>query len=150
MTSMTGCDTGDAGKRTMVRATVADHSIDLGQEGRAYRRTRSNALLVADENHIDALLTAVTGRPAASIPRWIPDAAEAEGHIAECPDTLVVRDVHLLDAAQQRGLFEALDAWQGRVRVIATAPEPLYPLVSALLFDEALYYRLNMLCLQTN
>lgn len=147
---MMSCDTGDAGKRSMVRATVADRTVDLGEEGRAYRRTRSNALLVADESHIDALLTAVTGQPAASIPRWTPDAAEPDGYLAGCPDTLVVRDVHLLDAAQQRGLFEAIDAWQGRVRVIATAPEPLYPLVSAHVFDEALYYRLNMLCLETN
>lgn len=146
---MTGCDMSRTGNG-VVRPIVADATIDLGREGHAYRHTRSNALLVADEDHIDALLTAVTGLKAASIPTWTPDAACTEGDVDESPDTLVVRDVHLLDAAQQRGLFEAISAWQGRVRVIATSPDPLYPLVAAQRFDEALYYRLNMLCVETN
>lgn len=124
--------------------------IDLGREERAYRRTRSNALLVADEDHIDALLTAVTGRPAASLPAWTPRAAATDDDRLATAGTLVVRNVHLLDPAQQRCLFEAIGMWQGRVRVIATSPAPLYPLVSAHRFDEALYYRLNMLCLETN
>lgn len=117
---------------------------DLGQEGRAYRRVRSNTLLVASAHRLDALLTAVTGLPASALPEWTPEARAWQG--TDTPETLVVRDVHLLDGAQQRGLFEAIGEWQGRVRVIATASAPLYPLVAAQRFDEALYYRLNMLC----
>lgn len=134
----------------MAGPIVDDGTIDLGREGRLYRHSRSNALLVADDDHLDALLTAVTGLPAASIPTWTPDGAGSDDVADESADTVVVRDVHLLDASQQRDLFEAIGAWQGRVRVIAISPAPLYPLVSAHRFDEALYYRLNMLCLKTN
>jgi hypothetical protein len=84
-------------------------------------------------------------QPAASIPSWTPDAAESDDVTGEAHDTLVVSNVHLLDAAQQRGLFRAIGAWRGRVRVIATSTAPLYPLVAAHQFDEALYYRLNIL-----
>lgn len=131
-------------KRARQGPCQGDAMSDLGQEGRAYRRARSNTLLVASEQSLGALLTAVTGLPASALPEWTPDALAWRG--VETPETLVVRDVHLLDGAQQRGLFEAIGEWQGRVRVIATSPAPLYPLVAAHRFDEALYYRLNMLC----
>ena len=51
----------------------------------------------------------------------------------------------LADAEQQR-LYEWLDAQGGRVRVITTSHEPLYPMVVARTFLEPLYYRLNIVC----
>lgn len=130
----------------------ADSLSDLRMADETYRHVRSNMLLVAREKHLDALLTKVTGQSAASLPAWTPGTpgAAAADCTGEAPETLLVRDVHLLDPMQQRGLFEAIGAWEGRVRVIATSPAPLYPMVSAHRFDEGLYYRLNMLCVEGN
>lgn len=129
---------------------LVDEVADLCRASGALRLARSNTLLVAGHTEVDALLSAVTGWPAKSIPTWTPGAGSPDTATNATPNTLVVRDVHLLDTTEQRGLFEAIDAWQGRVRVIATSAVPLYPLVSARQFDEALYYRLNLLCVDAH
>ena len=113
-----------------------------------YARSRSNMLLVGSEPRVDAVISAVTGLPAQALPEWAdPDDEQVLAEPGGVPQTVLVRNVQALTAAQQQRLFEAIGVWQGRVRVIATAPAPVYPLVSSQLFNERLYYRLNMLCL---
>lgn len=131
---------------TVSRFAATLTMVETGDEGRAYRRTRSNMLLVGPELRVDALVSAVTGLPAAAIPSWAPGMPPLDADAM--PETVLVRNVHLLDEAQQHQLFEAIGAWQGRVRVIATSAAPLYPLVVRRAFHEGLYYRLNMLCLE--
>ena len=119
---------------------------ELAEDERSiYRLSRSNMLLVGSEARVDALITAVTGLPARTLPAWT---TIEPGHETAAPETLVVRDVHLLSNAEQARLYDAIGGWMGRVRVIATAPAPVFPLVSRQLFREELYYRLNMLCLE--
>jgi transcriptional regulator of aromatic amino acid metabolism len=60
--------------------------------------------------------------------------------------TLIVREVDALDSRQQRLLLESLEA-SARVQVISIASSPVYPLVQSGKFADALYYRLNVICL---
>ena len=56
---------------------------------------------------------------------------------------LVLRNVCALDRQEQAALLNWLEA--GRKQVISTTTEPLFPLVAMGRFDEALYYRLNVM-----
>jgi hypothetical protein len=59
---------------------------------------------------------------------------------------LVVRNVCALDRREQAALRKWLDT--GRKQVISTTTQPLFPLIAEGLFDETLYYRLNVLLLR--
>jgi hypothetical protein len=62
--------------------------------------------------------------------------------------TCVIRDVHELSEDQQQRLSSWLEqAANRRVRVVSTTTLPLFQLVVAGLFREALYYRLNTVLL---
>lgn len=112
-----------------------------------YTRSRSNMLLVGPDSRVDPLITAVTGMPAQAVPRWSVGHDDPDADASAVPETLLVRNVQLLTIEQQTRLFRTIGGWQGRVRVIATAPAPVYPLVARRQFHEGLYYRLNMVCL---
>jgi len=56
--------------------------------------------------------------------------------------TLVVQDVAGLSLEDQAALFEWLE--DGRGQVISTSVQPPFPALAAGGFDEALYYRLNV------
>jgi hypothetical protein len=56
--------------------------------------------------------------------------------------SLVLRNVSALDRHGQEALLSWLDT--GR-QVISTTVHPLFPLIAHGLFDEALYYRLNVM-----
>ena len=61
-----------------------------------------------------------------------------------CANTLVIRHVDRLSASQQQQLSCKLErASDGLERVVATTAVPLFELVTAGLFLEVLYYRLN-------
>jgi transcriptional regulator of acetoin/glycerol metabolism len=55
---------------------------------------------------------------------------------------LVLRNVSELDRDEQAALLRWLDA--ERKQVVSTTARPLFPLIAKGLFDEALYYRLNI------
>ena len=55
---------------------------------------------------------------------------------------LVLRNVYALDRREQAALLKWLDT--ERTQVISTTTHPLFPLIAKELFDEALYYRLNV------
>jgi hypothetical protein len=62
--------------------------------------------------------------------------------------TCVIRDVHELSDEQQQRLSRWLEQAAGRrVRIVSTTTLPLFQLVAAGLFLEALYYRLNTVLL---
>jgi hypothetical protein len=55
---------------------------------------------------------------------------------------LVLRDVSAFDRHDQAALLRWLDGH--RTQVVSTTKQPLFPLIARGLFDEALYYRLNV------
>ena len=63
----------------------------------------------------------------------------------EC-GALVLRNVRALDRREQAALSRWLDA--ERRQVISTTTHPLFPLVEAGLFDQELYYRLNIVLMR--
>jgi len=62
--------------------------------------------------------------------------------------TLVVHDIAAFTRPEQDHILGWLDDPQSRTQVVCTTVEPLFPLVSRRLFDETLYYRLNVILLQ--
>jgi hypothetical protein len=61
---------------------------------------------------------------------------------------VVVRDIAACGRPEQDRILRLLDDPQSRPQVVCTTTEPLFPLVSRGLFDETLYYRLNVILLQ--
>jgi transcriptional regulator of acetoin/glycerol metabolism len=57
-----------------------------------------------------------------------------------------------LNREEQSALFRWLDESNQRTQVVSTTAQPLFPLVGRGLFDEALYYRLNVvhLCVDSS
>src|SRR5215471_17697553 len=96
---------------------------------------RPNLLVEGPESTTDSLLVALT--PHLRQPLWTWCAGVQNG-------TLVVRCVNRLDRGQQKQLLEWLEVATGRVQVIATSSEPLFPLVKRGTFLDVLYYRLNV------
>jgi len=62
--------------------------------------------------------------------------------------TVIVRDIAAFTRPEQRRILGWLDEAPTRTQVVCTTIEPLFPLVARGLFDEALYYRLNVILLQ--
>src|SRR6185503_13466816 len=58
---------------------------------------------------------------------------------------LVLRDVAALGRHEQTRLLGWLDDRHGRKQVVSTTAQPLFPWVARGHFDEALYYRLNVI-----
>jgi hypothetical protein len=63
----------------------------------------------------------------------------------EC-GALVVRNASALTSDEQAALSKWLDGH--RRQVVATTEHPLFPLIAEGLFDETLYYRLNVVLLR--
>ena len=60
--------------------------------------------------------------------------------------TLVLHDVNELTADEQRRVLDWLDQTGGRIRVVSTSRTSLWPQLKSGTFDDALYYRLNIVC----
>jgi Sigma-54 interaction domain len=61
--------------------------------------------------------------------------------------TLCLMDVGALMLGQQMKLYDWLEGAGRECQVVSIAREPLYPLIEDGRFMEALYYRLNVVCL---
>lgn len=59
--------------------------------------------------------------------------------------TLLVHDVDTLNADEQTRLLRWIESAPSRVQVVSTCSEPLFSRVTRGLFDERLYYRLNVI-----
>lgn len=57
--------------------------------------------------------------------------------------TLVLENVSRLTTDEQFRVLRWLDDVKGRIRVVSTTNEPLWPRVQVGVFNEVLYYRLN-------
>ncbi|HEY5620018.1 MAG TPA: sigma 54-interacting transcriptional regulator [Vicinamibacterales bacterium] len=61
--------------------------------------------------------------------------------------TLILHDVDKMTCPDQHAVLRCLDQTAGKVRVVSTTVEPLWPRVQRGVFNEVLYYRLNTVCL---
>jgi hypothetical protein len=61
---------------------------------------------------------------------------------------LILRDVAHLSAGDQTRLLAWINGTGTRTQIVSTTEYPLFPLVAQGLFDEALYYRLNVMLLR--
>jgi hypothetical protein len=77
---------------------------------------------------------------------WQPLQAPFAVPASEC-GVLVLQNVRALSRHEQADLLRWLGDLNGRTRIVSTTASPLFPLVERGLFDEALYYRLNVMLL---
>jgi Sigma-54 interaction domain len=109
------------------------------------RRSRANVLVTGPRTATDAFLTALTPSLRLPIVGLMCDAPlRFPGH----GGTLILNDVDALAGHQQEALLEWINASVSTPRVISVTTTPLYPRVQADSFSTALYYRLNVICLE--
>jgi len=64
--------------------------------------------------------------------------------------TMIIHGLETLTDYEQRALKDWLVVRDGRTRVISTASTSLLPMVEAGVFNDSLYYRLNVVCIDLN
>ena len=108
------------------------------------RATRANLLIVGTERQVTRLLRLAIANPSqAAVVRCQNGRLPLPSALIGA-ETIVVRDVDALTSEDQWKLCEWLDSRSDRTQVISTSSAPLVPLVDGQLFNEALYYRLNV------
>ena len=103
---------------------------------------RHNILLEGPRASTDAVLRLLTPHLCG------PVASNAFEVDAERPGSLVLQEVEALCGAEQDGLLGWLTDSGGRTQVVSTTTGSLFSLVARGLFDQTLYYRLNVILLQ--
>jgi hypothetical protein len=106
---------------------------------------RVNMLLTGTADLVRAALARLTPELRGPIQTWMPP-----GPVQLPPPTqhgtLILPDVEALSAVDQYRLLRWLEQSSPRTQVISTTTAPLLDRVEAGLFDERLYYRLNVAC----
>lgn len=117
-------------------------SLEAASDLNIARYTRANLLVVGPQQLVRNVLKLVA--PAGKRDTVV---QAGEGRLqlpaSSRPSTLVIQDVEMLTALEQRRLLEWLDGANTRTQVISTASTPLLARVEAHTFNETLYYRLN-------
>ena len=138
-------------RRQHVRAwlTTGAHNFTLLEDFRltawsVFRDARPHALLIGPKASAQEVIARLHRYLSEPVVHWRPCAVVAPPPTA---DTLVVWDVGALDRMQQGLLFRWIDDRAADAQVISVAESPVFPLVSRGEFAEALYYRLNIVCL---
>ena len=80
---------------------------------------------------------------------WKPPHGPVALPSGEC-GALVLQNVEALSRSEQTELLRWLENATDRKQVVSTTVQPLFPLVERGLFDEALYYRLNVMLLSVD
>jgi hypothetical protein len=111
------------------------------------RLKRTNLLVVGDDDATNAVLDELRLGPRDGIVVWRP------GQPLDLPSagrvtTLILHDVDQLTTAAQDTVLRWLDQGAGRIWVVSTSAEPLWPHVDAGAFSDVLYYRLNIVCVR--
>lgn len=132
---------------TVIHPTNGRPTTTLAHDQRhLFRLSRPNVLIIGPDRDLDAAIAAIVGCPAESVASW-PTGTERRS-TDEPNQTMIVRNVMALDSLDQQRLNRWLDEQGEGVRVIATTPAPIYPMVAARKFLEPLYYRLNVVCVE--
>jgi hypothetical protein len=117
----------------------------LPEDWRLARMARLNLLLIHRTREIDNLLGLIARDLPKPIATWAPGerlVLPTFGHAG----TMILRDVGSLTREDQRRLMKWLERAAGQTQVVSTTQAPLLPRVQAGRFDDALYYRLNTVC----
>ena len=112
--------------------------VSPGDNWRALLRTRTNTLISGPADALDAFVDAA--RPELQEPILV---VRCDQRIGLTPaSTVVLRNVHLLDAGAQASLVSwMVEPVNRRTQIVSVTPIPLLPGE----FDRNLYYRLNTL-----
>jgi hypothetical protein len=110
--------------------------------------TRTNLLIVGDDDVVAGLITSLW--PSLATPIAVRHRGERLLLSPTSPPvtTVVVYDVDTLTHHEQRALHHWIAA-NACTQVVSTASKSLWPMIQAGAFDEALYYRLNVVMLDT-
>jgi hypothetical protein len=111
-------------------------------------RQHPNILLVGPAAFIHAALKTIEPLVPQPIVSWRP--YETHGVPDAACSTLVIHRVDTANVEQQQELFGWFETKARQVQVVATTLAPLYPRVTEGAFLEALYYRLNHVCLMSD
>ena len=106
----------------------------------------SNVLVVAPDDVITRVLDAAMPSLRQPIFRLAPGESAILPAVGEC-GTLIIENVGALPLHDQQQLFDWLTATVGRTQIVSTTVSALLPLVETGAFIEALYYRLNIICI---
>ena len=112
-------------------------------EWSVFRHAHPHALLIGPAAQTMAAVARLRRDLRAPLVHWHPTAVAEP---AQAAGTLIVWEVDALDQMQQQHLLTWMDL-QLDLQVISVARFPVYPLVQEGAFLDALYYRLNTVCL---
>jgi hypothetical protein len=119
--------------------TFAPPTGDLG----LVRGTSTNLLIVDNDEVVEELIAALW--PSLATPIVVRRRGERL-RLSPLVATIVVYDVDTLTRHEQRALCDWI-AGNGRTQIVSTASKSLLPMLRTGAFDEALYYRLNVVML---
>jgi DNA-binding transcriptional MerR regulator len=120
----------------------------LADEWPALMRRHPNLLISGPREATDAFVLALTPSFRLPIHRFACDALLT---LPPAGGTLMLDGVEALDGRQQETLLGWLDEYShAEMQVISIAPTALYPHVQAGTFLEALFYRLNVICVEVS
>jgi hypothetical protein len=114
-------------------------------EWRSLCTERPNLLLEGSEESTEGVLLFLAPYLRKPV-LWKPSRGPFVYPTGEC-GALVLQNVAALGREEQSDLFRWLDDSNGQTQVVSTTAQPLFPSVARGLFDEALYYRLNVVLL---
>ena len=114
-------------------------------EWRSLCTERPNLLLEGSEESTEGVLLFLAPYLRKPV-LWKPSRGPFVHPTGEC-GALVLQNVAALGREEQSDLFRWLDDSNGQTQVVSTTAQPLFPSVARGLFDEALYYRLNVVLL---
>jgi hypothetical protein len=106
--------------------------------------SRLNALLIGPRHvtgRVVRSLRSQSARPILRVLSHLPLVLPTADQVG----TVILEDVDRLDRAAQKYVLEWLEDAVPRARMISTSTLPVLPMVVTGLFDETLYYRLNVL-----
>ena len=121
----------------MARATNADLLV--------VSMPHVNLLLTGTDDLIRVALTKLIPSLRGPIQTWTPP-SPFQLPLPMQSGTLIVRDVEVLSAFDQYRLLKWLESPKNRTRVISTTTSQVRARVEAGSFDAALYFRLNVAC----
>jgi hypothetical protein len=123
------------------RASTKDAALDW----QIARANRFHVLVIGAADAVEQSLAALMPHLDPPVCCWTPDGLlPSPGDVK----TLVIRNVEVLTAERQREVLSWLEqAAVARTRVVSTTTVPLFERVSAGLFLDTLYYRLNAVML---
>jgi hypothetical protein len=104
-----------------------------------------NLLVIGSDDRVSVVLEACRPSLAEPVTMWRPG-GPLELPAGGASGTLILQHVSAMDSGDQNRLFEWLTGTAETMRVVSTARASLLPAITLGAFLPALYYRLNIVC----